>query len=52
MGWSHSGMWDMQRLEETYSDEGAAAALHNWQDQTPPALFPLEHMPVKEITIK
>ena len=39
----------MQQLEETYSDEGAAVALHDWQDQTPLALFPVEHMPVKEM---
>ena len=51
MGWWHSGMWDMQLLEETYRDEGAAAELHDWLDQTPLALFPLEHMPVKEKTI-
>jgi len=44
-------MWDMQLLEETYRDEGAAAELHDWLDQTPLALFPLEHMPVKEKTI-
>jgi len=44
-------MWYMQLLEETYSDEGAAVALHDWQDQTPLALFPLEHTPGKEIVI-
>ena len=39
----------MQLLEETCRDEGAAVALHDWLDQTPLALCPLEHMPVKEI---
>ena len=41
-------MWNKLLPEETYSDGGAAVALRDWLDQIHPALFLLEHMPVKE----